>query len=559
MRGGRRLVKPGGLVSGVVVGLMLAASIAGAWTREAPSEKGLVAALARSGDAAQLLLLDSAGRVVRAGEFKPGRVFWSSDGRRLAIAAGAEGSRGPLWIVDTFHPDTAWMVHPQASGPAWSPDGRQLAFAGPDGIMIGDLAARAVTPLRGAERGYAPSWEPGAAALVFARASGNAGSVWRVPASGGTPERLAMCARPLALAWSPFHDKLAVLESDPERMATPRLSIFARSSAGLASPINVQGTAIRWSRDGETVFVRDGRDLRCIRPTARSVTEVGASAGSIVLEDRETDATLLLRPKGGSLELAAIGQSDARTLGSLPDGAVLIDADWSRSAALAEAIASATPPRPPAAPTPVTIVQHPQAVTDPPLRAQTGGSEEPEAPIVPPIMPPHVSPMIFPVCGGAQWSDSYGAARDGGRRQHRGQDLMAPKMRPVVAAFDGSIVLRQASSPGGHHWLMLIGDNGWTAYYMHLNNDTPGTDDGMASLDKVYAPGLMTGARVRAGELLGFVGDSGNAEETAPHLHFELMWTATGAFVNPRDSLKGATSIQAPLQGRSLSTGSSGP
>jgi murein DD-endopeptidase MepM/ murein hydrolase activator NlpD len=153
--------------------------------------------------------------------------------------------------------------------------------------------------------------------------------------------------------------------------------------------------------------------------------------------------------------------------------------------------------------------------------------------------------MVFPVCGPVAWSDTFLASR-GGARQHQGQDIMAPKMRELVAAFDGVVTLHRPRGPGGHYWLVLTGDNGWTATYLHLNNDTPGTDDGLGGDQSAFAPGIETGVRVRAGVLLGWVGDSGNAEDTAPHLHFELAPTATRVSVNPAPYLEAAEHLEAP-------------
>lgn len=153
-----------------------------------------------------------------------------------------------------------------------------------------------------------------------------------------------------------------------------------------------------------------------------------------------------------------------------------------------------------------------------------------------------VVPMVFPVLGGVSWSDTWGAPRGGGRRRHQGQDLMAPKLRALVAAFDGVVSL---SGRGGHYTLYLRSDFGYTAAYMHINNDTPGTDDGQGGEEYAYAPGLKSGDRVVAGQLLAWVGDSGNAESTAPHCHFELSGPE-GVF-NAAPSLRAAQKLETPV------------
>ncbi len=77
---------------------------------------------------------------------------------------------------------------------------------------------------------------------------------------------------------------------------------------------------------------------------------------------------------------------------------------------------------------------------------------------------------------------------------------------------------------------------------MHLNNDSPGTDNGLAV---GYGPGIRVGVRVRAGTLVGYVGDSGNSEETTPHLHFELH-QPDGYRANPYPALRKARRVSEP-------------
>ena len=155
-------------------------------------------------------------------------------------------------------------------------------------------------------------------------------------------------------------------------------------------------------------------------------------------------------------------------------------------------------------------------------------------------------PMIFPIAGGVRFSDTFLASRGGGTRRHQGQDLMAPKMTPLVACFAGTVHIRSSRGNAGNI-ITIIGDNGWTAQYYHVNNDTPGTDDGDGTEDYAFAPGLMSGQRVYAGQFVGWVGDSGNAEGTAPHLHFELWHRGYGAVYNAYPSLRSAKKIGEPL------------
>jgi murein DD-endopeptidase MepM/ murein hydrolase activator NlpD len=148
---------------------------------------------------------------------------------------------------------------------------------------------------------------------------------------------------------------------------------------------------------------------------------------------------------------------------------------------------------------------------------------------------PTMIPLTFPVAGKATWSDTFAPNGEGGKRSHHGLDLMAPKMTPLVAAFDGQVELRRASKPGGANMLWLRSDEGIVAVYIHINNDTPGTDDGLGSDEYAFAPGLQTGDHVTAGQHIAYVGDSGNAENVGPHCHFELY--GPDGWINPTPSL----------------------
>lgn len=148
------------------------------------------------------------------------------------------------------------------------------------------------------------------------------------------------------------------------------------------------------------------------------------------------------------------------------------------------------------------------------------------------------SDIIFPVDGEVIFSDTWGAARGAGR-SHEGTDIMADKHVPVLAAVDGVIGWSPLTEPS-YGWIInLHGDDGYTYVYIHLNNDNPGTDDGLGGRDQAIAPGVVQGARVEAGEVIGWVGDSGNAEWIAPHLHFEIR-LEDGTAVNSYDTLVAA-------------------
>lgn len=153
-----------------------------------------------------------------------------------------------------------------------------------------------------------------------------------------------------------------------------------------------------------------------------------------------------------------------------------------------------------------------------------------------------VHDILFPVASDhlddLRWSDTWGAPRSGGR-SHIGVDLLGEKMMRQVAVSDSEVTWGRFDNERGS--IIRLRDisgsgSGWEYQYIHINNDTPGTDDGAASCTQAFSAKicasldgskLQKGMTFKAGEFISYMGDSGNAEWTTPHLHFE-MYAPTG-------------------------------
>ena len=149
-------------------------------------------------------------------------------------------------------------------------------------------------------------------------------------------------------------------------------------------------------------------------------------------------------------------------------------------------------------------------------------------------------PMIFPVAAPCRFRRGYGDRRRG--FLHTGIDIQAKKMSPIVAPFGGTIGLKRES-----FW--IYSPTGWAMLGTHLNDDNPGRHDHRASMDLMFAPDLVPGGHVMAGQLIGYVGMSGDA--TGPHLHFELYAPGKGPTMgrirDPFPSLKLAQRVSRPV------------
>jgi murein DD-endopeptidase MepM/ murein hydrolase activator NlpD len=147
-----------------------------------------------------------------------------------------------------------------------------------------------------------------------------------------------------------------------------------------------------------------------------------------------------------------------------------------------------------------------------------------------------ISGFVFPVGDPHAFGDSFGAPRmmgTGYEHAHQGTDIMAPAGTPLLAVERGIITEMGTDVLGGTK-LWLKGESGTYYYYAHLS---------------AFAEGLTNGALVEAGDIVGLVGDTGNAKGGAPHLHFEIHPDG-GVAVNPYPLLKVIDDLNQQAKGR---------
>ena len=156
-------------------------------------------------------------------------------------------------------------------------------------------------------------------------------------------------------------------------------------------------------------------------------------------------------------------------------------------AAPALAVAAIAPPAQPA--------PAPAASPDAPQQAQDAGAAS--------------GKLLVPVEGvqPGQLSDNFGQAR-GEERQHEALDIMAPKGSKVLAVADGKVAKLFNSNAGGLTVYQFDPTETYAYYYAHLDR---------------YVDGLKEGAALKRGDVLGYVGVSGNSDPNAPHLHFAVF------------------------------------
>lgn len=179
-------------------------------------------------------------------------------------------------------------------------------------------------------------------------------------------------------------------------------------------------------------------------------------------------------------------------------------------ATTSRAVATAVPEKP-AEPPPIASTEPavPPEVAAPIATAvdttQTTGGGNAVSPMQDPEAP---RPIIVPVAGVARSAmrDMFNDSRGG--HIHEAIDIMAPRGTPVIAADDGVVKKLFTSVPGGLTIYEFDPNQRYCYYYAHLDG---------------YAAGLHEGQSLHRGEILGYVGTTGNAPVNAPHLHFALI------------------------------------
>ena len=318
----------------------------------------------------------------------------------------------------------------------------------------------------------APAQAPARAGAVAQAASGDLGSVARAAVSGGGRDAAEdSTARPgLEIA--------SARASVRASRASSRASARARASAAGVSLFDGLVTAERVTR---TATAEDG-----------GVDYAGAVTGLVVAGREQGDRRGVHRWSAGGARVTINRDGEGlrvrltRAVAGFAAGTTAVVAGVE-----AEAVDGADP----------------AATPEPTPEPQPSATPEPAKPAQPRTTPAERlarGRFVFPVYGDARVADDFGAARQIGA--HQGNDLFAAFGSPVLAVADGTLN-RVGTLPISGNRLWLKTERGDSFFYAHLS---------------AFSPEAVSGRKVKAGTLLGFVGNTGDAEPTPPHVHFEI-------------------------------------
>jgi murein DD-endopeptidase MepM/ murein hydrolase activator NlpD len=283
------------------------------------------------------------------------------------------------------------------------------------------------------------------------------------------------------------------------------LSLFGGDvTAGQVTASVTAGASVRSAGfDVSASAVRGLRVLGQDVPTSPGSTASVSDWGTLTVLSQDTGSRRAAPPGAQSSVVGLRLQLTAEHAG-LPAGTEIVV-----GSAQAVAVAKLPPSRPPGQGRPQpTEPSGPSYPTAP--EPDTPGENVPGGPV---LVPPEVTARlsdggyVFPIFGPASFGDSFGAPRPnipGG--WHHGEDIFAPEGTPILAAADGTIHTVGFTPIGGYR-LWLRDELGNDFYYAHLS---------------AYTTLAVEGTRVEAGDVIGFVGDTGDAEGGSPHLHFEI-------------------------------------
>jgi murein DD-endopeptidase MepM/ murein hydrolase activator NlpD len=333
----------------------------------------------------------------------------------------------------------------------------------------------------------APAQAPARAGAVAQAASGDLGSVARAAVSGGGRDAAEDAAARRGL-----------------ELASARASVRASRAGGRASA-RATATAAGVSRfDG---LVTAERVTRTATAEDGGVDYGGAVTGLVVDGQEQGDRSGVHRWSAGGARVTINRDGEGlrvrltRAVAGFAAGTTVVvagvDAEAVDGAGVeAEAVDGADPAATPAP----TAEPAPSATPQP----QPAKPAKPAKPRITPAERLARGRFVFPVYGDVRVADDFGAARQIGA--HQGNDLFAAFGSPVLAVADGTLN-RVGTLPISGNRLWLKTARGDSFFYAHLS---------------AFSPEAVSGRNVKAGTLLGFVGNTGDAEPTPPHVHFEI-------------------------------------
>jgi murein DD-endopeptidase MepM/ murein hydrolase activator NlpD len=240
---------------------------------------------------------------------------------------------------------------------------------------------------------------------------------------------------------------------------------------------------------------------------APNVSVPAGDWGQVSVLEQSTEGAVAEGRNGLTTSLVAVRVRLTKEHGGLPAGSEIV---------IGRVEATAQPPPPDAAtarPTSRTSTVAPRTTRPRPVTTtrREPGRNRPTRPVIrraPPALTPPLTAggYVFPVYGPSSWSDTFGAPRAAPVAWHHGIDIFAALGAPLLAVADGTLFSVGWNDLGGYR-LWLQDTEGNEFYYAHLS---------------AFSTLAVEGAQVKAGDVIGFVGSTGDAEGTPYHLHFEI-------------------------------------